>query len=162
MLANCASLDLPISPESASPQSLDISHALRCFGFVPILLQKSQMAGANFPAVKKSDRRPVIRVPSIALPRSSASLSSCDEVPHIFTRKSRLKPGKFLITSAKGLLQQNRHQAAVSHLHRYVRCWWELTLVPRWRLPGLTSRAEEFRLRALPEPYVNLSIHTAP
>jgi hypothetical protein len=32
-----------------------------------------------------------------------------DEVPHIFARKSRLKPGKFLITSAKRLLQQNRH-----------------------------------------------------
>ena len=28
--------------------------------------------------------------------------------------------------------------------------------------PGLTSRPEEFHLRALPEPYVNLSIHTAP
>src|SRR5262249_23084794 len=65
-----------------------------------------KLPGANFPAVKKSDRRPLIRVPSIALPRSSASLSSGDEVPHIFTRKSRLKPGKFLITSAKRLLQQ--------------------------------------------------------
>jgi hypothetical protein len=40
------------------------------------------------------------------------SLSSGDEVPHIFTRKSRLKPGEFLITSAKGLLQQYRHIAA--------------------------------------------------
>jgi hypothetical protein len=36
-------------------------------------------------------------------------LSSGDEVPHIFTRKSRLRPGEFLITSAKRLLQQNRH-----------------------------------------------------
>src|SRR5262249_40226344 len=63
--------------------------------------------GADFPAVEKSDRRPLIRVPSIALPRSSARLSSDDEVPRIFTRKSRLKPGKFLITSAKRLLQQN-------------------------------------------------------
>src|SRR6516225_4113149 len=53
-------------------------------------------------------------MPSIALPRSSASLSSGDEVPHIFTRKSRLKPGKFLITSAKRLLQQNLPQADVS------------------------------------------------
>jgi hypothetical protein len=35
------------------------------------------------------------------------SLSSGDEVPHIFTRKSRLQPGEFLITSAKRLLQQN-------------------------------------------------------
>jgi hypothetical protein len=34
------------------------------------------------------------------------SLSSGDEVPHIFTRKSRLQPGEFLITSAKRLLQQ--------------------------------------------------------
>jgi hypothetical protein len=42
-----------------------------------------------------------------ALPRSSASLSSGDEVPHIFTRKSRVQPKEILMTSAKGLLQQN-------------------------------------------------------
>jgi len=35
------------------------------------------------------------------------SLSSGDEVPHIFTRKSRIQPGEFLITSAKRLLQHN-------------------------------------------------------
>jgi hypothetical protein len=36
--------------------------------------------------------------------------------------------------------------------------------VGRLALPPtrLSSRAEEFHLRALPEPYVNLSIHTAP
>jgi len=34
------------------------------------------------------------------------SLSSGDEVPHIFTRKSRLQPGESLITSAIRLLQQ--------------------------------------------------------
>jgi hypothetical protein len=43
------------------------------------------------------------------------SLSSGDEAPHIFTRKSHLQPGEFLITSAKRLLQQNlpisRHRA---------------------------------------------------
>jgi hypothetical protein len=27
---------------------------------------------------------------------------------------------------------------------------------------GVSSRAEEFHLRALPDTYVNLSIHTAP
>src|SRR5215813_12358985 len=48
-------------------------------------------------------------VVSITLPRSPVSLSSGDEVPHIFTRKSRLRPGEFLITSAKRLLQQYRH-----------------------------------------------------
>jgi hypothetical protein len=40
------------------------------------------------------------------------SLSSGDEVPHIFTRKSRLQPKEILIASAKRLLQQNRHIAA--------------------------------------------------
>jgi hypothetical protein len=39
------------------------------------------------------------------------SLSSGDEVPHIFTRKLRLRPGEFLITSAKRLLQQYLPQA---------------------------------------------------
>jgi hypothetical protein len=39
------------------------------------------------------------------------SLSSGDEVPHIFTRKSRLQPGEFLISSAKRLLQQYRAQS---------------------------------------------------
>jgi hypothetical protein len=34
----------------------------------------------------------------------------------------------------------------------------------RYKLPksDVSSRAEEFHLRALPEPHVNLSIHTAP
>src|SRR3974390_940048 len=63
--------------------------------------------GANFSAVKKIHRRPLIRVPSIALPRSPVSLSSGDEVPHIFTRKSPVQPKEILMTSAKGLLQQN-------------------------------------------------------
>ena len=63
--------------------------------------------GANFSAVKKIHRRPLIRVPSIALPRSPVSLSSGDEVPHIFTRKSRVRPKEILMTSVKGLLQQN-------------------------------------------------------
>jgi hypothetical protein len=42
------------------------------------------------------------------------SLSAGDEVPHIFTRKSRLQPGEFLITSAKRLLQQYRHKADIA------------------------------------------------
>src|SRR5215467_3545676 len=64
-----------------------------------------KLPGDNFPAVRRFDRRPPIYVVSIALPRSPVSLSSGDEVPHIFTRKSRLQPGEFLITSAKRLLQ---------------------------------------------------------
>src|SRR5215510_10984921 len=71
-----------------------------------------KLPGDNFPAVRRSDRRPPIYVVSITLPRSPVSLSSGDEVPHIFTRKSRLQPGEFLITSAKRLLQQYRHEAA--------------------------------------------------
>src|SRR6266699_4093909 len=70
--------------------------------------------GDNFPAVRRSDRRPPICVVSITLPRSPVSLSLGDEVPHIFTRKSRLQPGEFLITSAKRLLQQYRHLTDMS------------------------------------------------
>src|SRR6516165_2514620 len=65
-----------------------------------------KLLGASFSAVKKSDRRSPIDVASITLPRLPASLSSGDEVPRIFTRKSRVQPKEFLITSAKRLLQQ--------------------------------------------------------
>jgi hypothetical protein len=65
------------------------------------------LPGANFLAVKKSDRRPPIDVASITLPKSPVSLSSGDEAPHIFTRKSRPRSKEFLIASAKRLLQQN-------------------------------------------------------
>src|SRR6516165_7074077 len=75
---------------------------------------KTKGPGANFSAVKKSDRRPPVDAASITLPRSSVSLSSGDEVPHIFTRKSRVQPKEILITSAKGLLQQHRPQAVIS------------------------------------------------
>jgi hypothetical protein len=53
-----------------------------------------------------------LRAASITLPGSPVSLSVGDEAPHIFTRRSRLKPGEFLITSAKGLLQHNLPIAA--------------------------------------------------
>src|SRR5262245_51167762 len=66
-----------------------------------------KLPGANFPAVKKSDRRPPIDVASITLPGSPASFSSDDEVPHIFTWKSPVQPKEILIASAKRLLQQN-------------------------------------------------------
>src|SRR5262249_2111393 len=65
-----------------------------------------KLPGSNFSCSKKSNRPPLIRMPSIELSRSSAGLSTGDEVPHIFTRKSRLQSGKFLVTSAKRLLQQ--------------------------------------------------------
>jgi hypothetical protein len=53
-------------------------------------------------------------VASITLPRSPASLSSGDEVPRIFTRKSRVQPKEILIASEKRLLQQNLPAADVS------------------------------------------------
>ena len=55
----------------------------------------------------KNDPQPPTDVAPITLPRSPASLSSGNEVPHIFTRKSRVQPKEILITSAKRLLQQN-------------------------------------------------------
>src|SRR3984893_16069317 len=72
-----------------------------------------KLPGANFLAVKKSDRRPPIDLAPITLPRLPASLSSGNEVPHIFTRKSRVQPKEILITSAKRLLQHYRHTASI-------------------------------------------------
>src|SRR5262249_43138153 len=55
----------------------------------------------DFPARRRVNRRPPIRVTSIALPRSLTSFLSSDEVPHMFTRETRLEPRKSLIISAK-------------------------------------------------------------
>src|ERR1700737_4655590 len=79
-----------------------------------------KLPGANFPAVKKSDRRPPVDVAPITLPRSPASLSSDDEVPHIFTRNSRVQPKRILITSAKRLLQQNLPTSGLMHRNKSV------------------------------------------
>src|SRR5262249_44020618 len=49
-----------------------------------------KLHGDNFPAIRRSDRRAAIFIASVALARSLTSLSSGDEVPHIFTRTSRL------------------------------------------------------------------------
>jgi len=57
-------------------------------------------------------------VASMTLPRPPVSLSSGDEVPHIFTRKSRLQPGEFLITSANRLLRQYPPQSGHRELPR--------------------------------------------
>ena len=47
-----------------------------------------------------------------------------------------------------------------------IHCWHghaaRRSALPRERFRPLTSGPEDFHLRALPEPYVNLSIHTAP
>src|SRR5262249_7441757 len=49
-----------------------------------------KLGGDNFPTIRRSNRRAPIFVASAALARSLTSLSSGHEVPHIFTRKSRL------------------------------------------------------------------------
>src|SRR6266481_5519860 len=64
-----------------------------------------KLPGDDFLTVRRSDRRTPVCAASITLPRSPVSLSVGDEAPHIFTRRSRLKPGEFLITSSKRLLQ---------------------------------------------------------
>jgi hypothetical protein len=55
---------------------------------------------------------------AIAVSKSPVSLTLGDEVPHIFTRKSRLQPLEFLITGAKRLLQHNRDISGRNNEHR--------------------------------------------
>ena len=91
-----------------------------------------KLPGANFLAVKKSDRRPPIDVASITLPRSPANLSSGDEVPHIFTRNSRVQPKEILITSAKKTFAT---KSAISGLVRAAK--------PVVRLPGQAHNSSD-------------------
>jgi hypothetical protein len=64
--------------------------------------------GTDFSRKNKTGGQSPIRIPLIALPQSSVSLTRDDEAPHIVIRKSRLQPAEFLNTSAKGLLQHYR------------------------------------------------------
>src|SRR6266511_2398763 len=65
-----------------------------------------KLPGDKILAIRRTNRRPPIYAASVTLPSSPARSASGNEVPHIFTRKSRLQPGEFLVTSAKRLLQQ--------------------------------------------------------
>jgi hypothetical protein len=112
-----------------SPAPPDIPAHARSAALCRYCCKSPKLPGANFSAVKKSDRRPPVDVASITLPRSPASLSSGDEVPYIFTRKSRVQPKEILIASAKRLLQQNLPEAVIptssipnrQHSHRRFR-----------------------------------------
>ena len=92
---------------ASPPKSGQTGRRLATSALCRYCCKSPKLPGNNFPAIRRSDRRPPICVVSITLPKSPVSLSSGGEVPHIFTRKSRLQPGEFLISSAKRLLQQN-------------------------------------------------------
>ena len=70
-----------------------------------------KLQGYEFFAKIQHGQQSPIRITSIALPKSHVSFMRGDEAPHIFTRKPRLQPAEFLITTAKRLLQHNRHLA---------------------------------------------------
>jgi hypothetical protein len=58
-------------------------------------------------------RSPINRAPN-SFPGSPVSLSPGNEVPHIFTQKSRQQPRKILVSSGRALLQQNRPVCEIS------------------------------------------------
>ena len=64
--------------------------------------------GHEFFAKTRNGKQSPIRIDAIALSKSPVSLTLGDEVPHIFTRKPRLRPLEFLILGAKRLLQHNQ------------------------------------------------------
>jgi hypothetical protein len=71
-----------------------------------------KLQGDEFFAKTRNGKQSPIRITSVALLKSPVSLTCGDEVPHISTRKPRLRPAEFLITSAKRLLQHNRPRAS--------------------------------------------------
>ena len=94
----------PLRPESG--QTAD---RLGMSGLCRLCCKSPKLPGDKILAIRRTNRRPPIYAASVTLPSSPARSSSGNEVPHIFTRKSRLQPGEFLVTSAKRLLQQYRH-----------------------------------------------------
>src|SRR6187401_2066014 len=99
MLANFACGSFATDRSSASAQ--------RCPLLVRLCCKSRKLEGRDFLAKTRNGKQSPIRIISIALPKSPVSFARGDEVPHIFTRKPRLQPAEFLITSAKRLLQQN-------------------------------------------------------
>jgi len=85
---------------------------------------KSRMLQRHeFFAKTKCGRRSLIRIPSIALPKSPVNLTREDRSPHVFTRKSHRRPAEFSSTSAKRLLQQYRPLTAAPGTARRGRYW---------------------------------------
>ena len=67
-----------------------------------------KLQGHEFFAKTRNGKQSPICLDAIALSKLPVSLTSGDEVPHIFTRKPRLRPLEFLIIGAIRLLQHNR------------------------------------------------------
>src|SRR5439155_6630029 len=55
----------------------------------------------------------MIRIASVALPKSPINLAQGDEIPQIITRITRRRPAEFLTTCAKRLLQQYRSKGDI-------------------------------------------------
>jgi hypothetical protein len=100
----------------------NLLHPLRS-GIGRLCCKSRKLQSYGFFAKTQSGKQSPIRITSFALPKSPMSLTRGDEVPHVLTRKSRLQPAEFLITSAKRLLQQNRHISDLPRCPPFCRCW---------------------------------------
>jgi hypothetical protein len=74
------------------------------------------------------------------LPKSPVSSSLCDEAPHIFIPKSHLEPREFLISSAKRLLQHNRHIASFRRVAKFGP-YWGKAVMPNSFSEGATVKS---------------------
>jgi hypothetical protein len=75
-----------------------------------------KLQGHEFFAKTRNGKQSPIRIDANALSMSPVSLTLGDEVPHIFTRKPRLRPLEFLILGAKRLLQHNLPQPDINQI----------------------------------------------
>src|SRR6202049_874022 len=71
---------------------------------------------SRFLAKTQNAQRSMIRIVSLALPKSPMSLARGDEGPQIITPTTCQQSSEFLTPSAKGLLQQYRGKTG-SHRH---------------------------------------------
>src|SRR5438477_292298 len=93
----------------------------------------------------------MIRIASVALPKSPINLAQGDEIPQIITRITRQRPAEFLTTCAKRLLQQYLPEADIVQLAGRPRLEAAVDLRPQYgEVDGLGQQPGRAAFNGLP------------
>src|SRR3979490_1265784 len=106
----------------------------------------------NFPQMDETSTQSPIDVALRPLPRSPVSSSLDNVVPQSIIRSPRVRPGEFVFSHAKRLLQQN--QGNSGHLISSASCPFVVAGSTGRRNTGVKSLCWGFKLQGLTWPFV--------